>query len=72
MRFRGSGALRCVKPEECTPLERVTSNKWGGQFALSARGGRSYLDSCPQFNHSIVGKPEKFNDTLCVAAHRGE
>jgi hypothetical protein len=36
MRFWGSGALRYVKSEERTPLERVTANKWGSQFALSA------------------------------------
>ena len=41
MRFWGSGALRYVKSEERTPLERVTANKWGSQFALSANGGPS-------------------------------
>jgi hypothetical protein len=48
MRFWGSGALRYVKSEERTPLERVTANKWGSQFALSARGGRlSRRMRCP-------------------------
>lgn len=41
MRFWGSGALRYVKSEERTPLERVTANKWGGQFALSAMSDHS-------------------------------
>jgi hypothetical protein len=36
MRFWSSGALRYVKSEERTPLERVTANKWGSQFSLSA------------------------------------
>jgi hypothetical protein len=41
MRFWSSGALRYVKSEERTPLERVTANKWGSQFSLSARSGSS-------------------------------
>jgi hypothetical protein len=41
MRFGGSGALRCVKSEERTPLERVTANKWDGQFAPSAISNHS-------------------------------
>lgn len=43
MRFWGSGALRYVKSEERTPLERVTANKWSGQFALSAKNGHRAL-----------------------------
>lgn len=44
MRFGGSGALRCVKSEERTPLDRVTANKWDGQFAPSAKSG--YQNGC--------------------------
>ena len=42
MRFGGSGALRCVKSEERTPLQRVTANKCDGQFAPSAKSGNSF------------------------------
>lgn len=41
MRFWGAGALRCVKSEERTPLQRVTANEWGCQLALSASFGHS-------------------------------
>jgi hypothetical protein len=40
MRFRGAGALRCIKSEEVTPAERMTANEWGSQPALSARSGQ--------------------------------
>lgn len=39
MRFWGAVALRYVKSEVLTPIERMTANEWANEPALSARSG---------------------------------
>lgn len=56
MRFWGSGALRYVKSEERTPLERMIANKWGGQFAVSARSLHTW-----SFPMAVVHNPYRHN-----------
>jgi hypothetical protein len=41
MRFWGVSALRYIKNEEISPIERMTANEWGSQPAHSANSGNS-------------------------------
>lgn len=43
MRFWGAVALRYVKSEVLTPIERMTANEWANEPALSAISSRRQI-----------------------------
>ncbi len=43
MRFWGVSALRYIKNEEISPIERMTANEWGCQPAHSARSSHKKI-----------------------------